>query len=699
MRTRLLRTAMRTRILQAATLLALSVCSALALADAPARAGRLALAQGEVTLSAGVGQEASPALVNWPLTSHNQLTTGRDARTEFRVGSTAVRLDGDSALEIVELDDDSLRLHLHYGSASIRIRDAQLLRGFELSTPQGRVRMQEPGRMRVDAERVQDTSVVSVFEGVARVDGGGAALTVRAGKRAELHEDDVRTALALRDSFDDWALLRDRRDERITSTRYVSTDMTGYEELDQYGTWRDNAEYGPLWLPRNVPAGWAPYRDGRWAWVAPWGWTWVDHAPWGYAPFHYGRWVQVNRRWGWAPGRHSAHPVWAPALVGWIGGGGWSLTFGSSGTRRHAPAQGWYPLTPHDTYVPPYRVSQEYLDRINRHAGHDGRPRQDRRHDGVTVVPHEHFRQRGTIVVPRAPKVVVSPSILQAAPAVAAPVPPAPLVLQTGPRERRPDPRDEPRSERDRPRFGRGHQPGQGADMGAPPPAQQPIVISTQPVVPNPPAPVVPAPAPQRERSWQTDERRRWQGEEPRRWQDDEPRRGQYNEPRRLRQAPPQPAPVAVPPAPAAVQSAPIAVPPAPAAVPPMMPAPPPVQMSGQPPVAQPAPHAPPNERFNRPYRIDERRRAPEFEERRVQTQPAPVMQHAPQQAPQHVPQQAPAFHAPPPAAAIARPAPPAQAPAVSAPPSSQAAEANRAAVQEERKRRQEERLERADRR
>lgn len=626
---------MRTPFLHTVALLALSLCSALALAQAPARVGRLSLSQGEVAVSAEAGQEAAPALVNWPLTSHNQLTTGRDARTEFRVGSSAVRLDGDSKLEIVELDDDSLRMYLHYGSASIRIRDPETLRGFELSTPQGRVRMQQPGRVRVEAERVRGTSMVSVFEGAAQVEGGGAALTVRAGKRAELRPDDVRTAFAVSDSFDDWALLRDQRDERATSTRYVSTDMTGYEELDQYGTWRDDAEYGPLWRPRSVPSGWAPYRDGSWTWVAPWGWTWVDHAPWGYAPFHYGRWVHVDQRWYWTPGRNVGRPVWAPALVGWIGGNGWSLTFGSYGTQRQAPAQGWYPLSPQDTFVPGYRVSPEHLNRINawdrRHADHRPRDR-DHRHEGLTVVPQDQFGQRGTIVVPRAPKVITPSVALDNAPVAVPPAPP-PLVVRTAPRELAIDPRD--RFERDGQRPGRGQRREQGVVVTAPPVAplppaagQQPVIISTQP------APGAPVPMLQREQ------------------------RGQFDDARRVRPTP-QPAPPVAMPAPVLV-----------------------APMTAPRPVAEPMQGQPHAERFNRGQR-DERRREPEFEAQRMQHQGAPVMRAAPQPAP--------VFQAPPQAPA-ARQAAPAQAPAAQAP-------ANQDAAKAERQRRIDERKEGADRR
>ncbi|MES3024876.1 MAG: DUF6600 domain-containing protein, partial [Pseudomonadota bacterium] len=447
---------MPTRFLPALTLLALSLLSPLAPAqdqggeqDLPTLVGRISLTQGDVTLATdGDGDEANPARVNWPLTSRNEITTGRGARTEFRIGSTAVRLDAETSLEITEMGDDRLRLHLHYGSASVRIRNPEVLAGFELTTPNGRVIMREAGRIRVDAGRNEDVTVVSVFEGLAQVDGNGDGLTVRAGRRAELRESGLRTALAANSGFDDWALLRDRSDERVTATRYVDREMTGYEELDQHGMWSDNSEYGPVWMPRSVPSGWAPYRDGRWAYVAPWGWTWVDNASWGYAPSHYGRWVMLNQRWCWAPGRHSGRPAWAPALVGWIGGSNWSLSFGS---RHHAPAQGWYPLAPRESYVPHYRHSARLLRRFNENTQKQVNPewREHRRH-GLTVAPHAQFAQRAAIVVGANPRAVVPPLALRNAPVSA---PPAPLQSE----ERRYD-----REQRGERRFERGNQPQQG---------------------------------------------------------------------------------------------------------------------------------------------------------------------------------------------------------------------------------------------
>ncbi|QOY94542.1 thrombospondin type 3 repeat-containing protein [Massilia sp. UMI-21] len=375
---------MNKRFAKTAVMLALTALSTVALAQAPlqttleseppGRVGRVALVQGKVSINGGVGESATAALVNWPITTRNLVTTEPNGRTELRVGSTAIRIDGDSSLEVTELDDDSLRLRLHYGSASIRILSEDVLPEFELSTPQGRVRMLKPGRLRVDAERVRDTSVVSVFDGEAQVDGAGASLLIRAGRSAELRDDDVRTLQARSDAFDDWALARDRSIDGARSARYLTTEMTGYEELDRHGIWQDDLEYGPLWIPA-VSSSWAPYRDGRWTWIAPWGWTWVDNAPWGYAPSHYGRWVQVRNRWAWAPGRVDRRPVWSPALVGWVGGSGLSLNFHQRGAR---PPAGWYPLGPRDRYVPHYRLSDERLRHLNNWSG-----RRDRDRDGI----------------------------------------------------------------------------------------------------------------------------------------------------------------------------------------------------------------------------------------------------------------------------------------------------------------------------
>ena len=409
--------------------------------EPPGRVGRVSLVQGQVEIGGAIGTEggaeSSAAVVNWPITTRSLITTAPGARTEIRVGSTSIRLDGDSALEFTELDDDSLRLRLHFGSASIRVMNSDVVPEFELRTAQATVRLTQPGRLRVDADREPDTSLVSVLDGEAQVDGAGASLTIRTGRSAEVRDDDVRTLQARRDAFDDWALTRDQTLVAEQSSRHIGTEMTGYEELDRYGSWSTSSDYGSLWTPTTVAADWTPYRDGQWSYIAPWGWTWVDNAPWGYAPFHYGRWVQVHNRWAWAPGRLERRPVWAPALVGWVGGGNWSVGFGAQQLHAH----GWYPLSPHDRYVPGYRLSDERLRRLNdwRHATRRAAQNRPGQHHGLTVVPREHFGGRGPVLVPRAPR----PDRPQlAVPRGQGSAPPPPLVARAALRDRNDERRD-----------------------------------------------------------------------------------------------------------------------------------------------------------------------------------------------------------------------------------------------------------------
>lgn len=397
-------------------LAALVAVSSVALADdPPARVGRIAAVEGSVTVRGADGSETG-SLLNWPVTADHHVSTAAGARAEVRIGAVAIRLDGDSDLEVEQLDDDTMRLRLHHGAVSVRLRDAGMLGGFELATSQVRVLLTEPGAVKVEAERTPDTTRVTTLNGVARVEGGGTTLTLRAGKRADVRDDDIATGQALADSFDAWVQNRDRREEASIATRYLPTDVTGYEELDRHGSWTVDSDYGPLWAPRNVAADWAPYRDGRWTWLSPWGWTWVDNAPWGYAPSHYGRWVQVNRRWCWAPGRVTGRPVWAPALVGWVGGANWAVQFNN---RQRGPGLGWYPLSPRERFVPHYRVTPQYEERLGwRYHGNDrrGTYARDGRRDGLTVVPRDRFEQRRTVSVNNVPRATIFPNTISTLP-------------------------------------------------------------------------------------------------------------------------------------------------------------------------------------------------------------------------------------------------------------------------------------------
>jgi len=333
--------------------------------DPPDRVGRIAEVFGPAWLWSPDTGEWIEAVRNRPVTSGDRLATDRGARIELDVGSTTLRLDADTELEVLQLDDTQVVLQLHEGSVAARVRDAAAVGEFELETDEGRMRVQSAGRYRFD--RRDGSTHLTVYAGQAYFEGPGSALTLIAGQRGQFWIQPGGSAqYSITDPIDDafaaWNAGRDRDEDRLAaSARYVSPEMTGARELDRWGRWEQSPEYGPIWFPRGVPSGWAPYSTGHWAWIAPWGWTWVDEAPWGFAPFHYGRWVYYRSAWCWTPGAFVRRPVYAPALVAWIGGPRASVSVTIGG----GPAVGWFPLGPREVYVPAYRTSPRYVRQLN----------------------------------------------------------------------------------------------------------------------------------------------------------------------------------------------------------------------------------------------------------------------------------------------------------------------------------------------
>lgn len=357
--------------------------------DPPARVGRISLSAEGVQVRIGDSVASGREALNWPLTSGAVIETSGAARAEARIGTTTLRLDGGALLEFVELGDERIWLRLNRGSLILEVRAAEHAAGLVLDAHKARIRFDAPGNYRSDA--AGGTTAVSVYTGAASIE--APALAVRAGERILLlggTEGHYVLGQAAQDDFRHWSLGRSRQD---IASRHLPPEMTGHEELERHGHWRETAEHGPVWFPQDLPADWAPYRWGRWVWVAPWGWTWIDPAPWGFAPFHYGRWAIIGGRWAWLPGATASRPVYAPALVVWLGHPGWSVTFASG----PAPAVGWYPLGPREIYYPHYRCSRQYVHNLNvAHAANMARiestkPSADHVHrhrpEAVTIVP------------------------------------------------------------------------------------------------------------------------------------------------------------------------------------------------------------------------------------------------------------------------------------------------------------------------
>ncbi len=360
---------LRTRlILPAMTLLAYS-CAVGAQGlgyDPPSRVARLAYSSGDVQFAPAGETLWDSASRNRPLVTGDRLLTGNDGRAALEMGDSAVRINDNSAFDLLNLDDRTAQIELSQGALNLRVRNLAVGQTYEVDTPVLAFVAGQPGDYRLDVAPDGNGTIVTVFAGSGTVYGeNGASLAVYA--RHSYHFDDAQLinvsdeGLPPADSFDRFSFARDSRYLRSPSRRYVSADVIGYDDLDANGDWQASSNYGEVWYPTHVASDWAPYRDGRWEWVDPYGWTWIDNTQWGFAPYHYGRWVYVQDRWGWIPGERQERAVYAPALVAFFGGSGLgiSLSIGNS------EPVGWFPLGPNDVYLPPYQVSRNYFNNIN----------------------------------------------------------------------------------------------------------------------------------------------------------------------------------------------------------------------------------------------------------------------------------------------------------------------------------------------
>ncbi|HZP65985.1 MAG TPA: DUF6600 domain-containing protein [Rudaea sp.] len=333
-------------------------------ADPPSRVARLSFVRGDVSFVPAGENDWVEAQLNRPLVTGDKLWTDRGSRAELEIGGSAMRMDQNTSFDFLNLDDKTAQIELTQGSLNLRVRRLYDEQSYEVDTPTLAFVINRVGEYRIDVLPNGQSTVVTVLHGGGDAYGeGGARFRVEEGQAVTFNDPQLQNydaaGIPRPDDFDDFALQRDHRWDEAHSRRYVSEEVIGYEDLDDNGEWTEVAEYGNVWYPTTVAVGWTPYHYGHWGWVGAYGWTWIDDAPWGFAPFHYGRWAYIGGRWGWCPGPVAVRPVYAPALVAFVGGGvGVSVSFGTGPV-------GWFPLGPRDVYFPSYHVSERYFTSIN----------------------------------------------------------------------------------------------------------------------------------------------------------------------------------------------------------------------------------------------------------------------------------------------------------------------------------------------
>jgi FecR protein len=383
---------------------------------------RISFLSGEVSFSRGDDPEDwQPADQNVPMTLGDRIYTGSRSRVELQVhGGDFVRLGSRTDLAALNLTDDTKQFSLRSGVASIRIRRLSDYEVFEIDTPNAAVTFDRPGAYRLDVDE-QGFTRVAVRSGSATVAAGGGEIALNAGEEMNIDGIDAPrydiVRLAGPDAWEQWVSQRDDRRTRTRSYQYVSADIVGAEDLDEYGRWDQVPNYGWAWSPTSVSADWAPYRSGHWIWQDPWGWTWVSTEAWGWAPYHYGRWTRVSSRWYWVPVAPAVLSVdYSPALVAFVGGGpGWSasISVGSTGFV------GWFPLGPRDSFSPWWGTqSRRDYSNVRSNVAYDNR-------SYMTVVNRNTFVSGGVV----AGNIVRDQAVVRqigSAPVLAGPIPVAP---------------------------------------------------------------------------------------------------------------------------------------------------------------------------------------------------------------------------------------------------------------------------------
>ncbi len=337
-----------------------------AYADPPTGIARVGYTSGPVSLSTSGQNDWDQATLNRPLTTGDRVWADAGARAEIQIGGAMVRMQANTGISVLNLDDRITQLQLTQGSLNVRVRRLEPNQVFEVDTPNLAFTLRQPGEYRIEVDPDGSATTLFVRTGQGEAYGDGASYVIDSRQPYRFAGTGLRdyqqVAAPPLDDFDRWSYERDRRYDTSVSARYVSPNVVGAQDLDAHGSWRVDASYGNVWVPTRVAAGWVPYRDGHWAWVDPWGWTWIDDAPWGFAVSHYGRWANLGGSWAWVPGPVRVPAVYAPALVVFVGGSNFQLSISNGPIGGIA----WFPLAPREIYRPSYAVSRDYYERVNR---------------------------------------------------------------------------------------------------------------------------------------------------------------------------------------------------------------------------------------------------------------------------------------------------------------------------------------------
>lgn len=368
---------------------------------------RISLIDGDISIQRADDKEWVAASVNMPLLTGDYVYSPRNAKAEIQFDNgNYIRLSEETDAGIINLTKDAIQLRITAGKATFGIKG---LRGenFEVDTPNAVITPLTDGRYRLDVDNEGNTTL-AVQKGKTEITTQGGSISISEGQKIIIEGDvspeyQISSANAM-DGWDEWNDERDKAATSVKSSEYVPPHIGGVEDLDRYGRWVMVSEYGYVWTPTDVKAGWAPYRIGRWIWRDPWGWVWVSYEPWGWVPYHFGRWIFAPPfGWCWVPEGRPVVWRWRPALVRFAIGPTWVS---------------WAPLAPNEAYY--WRGAPSVSATVSINANIT---------NAVTTVHRDAFLKGVKVAAPLPPnpfkvgKVIVGPPLIVPVKASLAPFP------------------------------------------------------------------------------------------------------------------------------------------------------------------------------------------------------------------------------------------------------------------------------------
>jgi hypothetical protein len=299
---------------------------------------RVSLIEGDVQIKTPDAGEWGLASINGPLAEGDQVWTPQGSRAELQLNNwTYIRLDQDSALQILSMGRDSSQFYLSQGHAYV-FYDAPGGSVIQIDTPDASVRSFSRSIFSIDV--ADQYSSVAVFKGYVNTENRGGSTRINAGQVLSLGQD-TNGEVAPLGPADEWEEWNNNRNQEIQArqdgdSRYLPAELRAYSaDLNDNGRWVSVPEYGYVWTPTVfVGENWSPYKKGRWIWRGG-DYVWVASEPWGWAPYHYGRWAFVaSVGWCWVP-PIAGDVYWSPGYVGWV---------------RTPNYVAWVPLAPGERY-------------------------------------------------------------------------------------------------------------------------------------------------------------------------------------------------------------------------------------------------------------------------------------------------------------------------------------------------------------